>query len=130
MNYFEFYDIPVDFNIDKKSLRIKFITLSKKYHPDFHISFDPETQMDVLEKSSLNNKAYEVLSDFDKRMKYILELNDALKEGKESISQLFLMEMMDLNEEFMDVQMDSSPKLKKQLHEKRSEFIIIKSIAK
>jgi molecular chaperone HscB len=39
--------------------------------------------MEVLELSTLNNNAYKTLSDFDKRMKYILELKEVLgEEGK------------------------------------------------
>jgi len=107
MNYFEFYNIPVSLKVDKDQLRSIFLKNSKKYHPDFYTLDSEEKQQEVLELSTLNNQIYKVLSDFDKRMKYLLDLKGILEEeGKNKIPQDFLMEMMDINEAIMELQFD------------------------
>ena len=58
MNYFEFYNIPVSFNVDKSALKRTFYANSKKSHPDFYTLESEEKQLEVLELSTLNNKAY------------------------------------------------------------------------
>ncbi|MFK7772108.1 MAG: iron-sulfur cluster co-chaperone HscB C-terminal domain-containing protein [Saprospiraceae bacterium] len=107
MNYFEFFNIPISFKIDTADLKRKFYANSKKYHPDFFTLESEEKQMEVLELSTLNNNAYKTLSDFDKSMKYILEIKGVLgEEGKNKIPQEFLMEMMDINENLMELEFD------------------------
>ncbi len=108
-NYFEFYEIPIEFKVDKKALKHKFYALSKKYHPDFHTDKSVEEQSMILALSTLNNEAYQVLKDFDLRMKYILQLKNMLDEGKDKLPQSFLMEMMDINEALMELQFDPNP---------------------
>lgn len=104
MNYFDFFEIPVQFMIDEKLLRKKFLMNSKKYHPDHHAHLDDIRQQAILEKSILNNEAYKVLCDFEQRMKYILELKSLIGSAhKNEMPQEFLMEMMDLNESIMEL---------------------------
>ena len=107
MNYFEFYELPVSFLLDEAVVKKKYLTLSKKYHPDFYINESEEKQREILQLSTLNTNAFQILSSFDKRMKYILELFGDLDEGKDKLSQSFLMEMMDINEELMELEFDA-----------------------
>lgn len=107
MNYFEFYNIPESFQVDESNLRRIFYQNSKKFHPDFHTLSDAGQQAEMLEKATLNNEAYQTLSDPDKRMRYILKLNGLLEEeGKQQIPQDFLMEMMEINEGLMELELD------------------------
>ncbi len=107
MNYFDLYELPVLFVVDKQEVRSKFYALSKKYHPDFYTLESEEKQAEILELSTLNNEAYKVLSDDDQRMKYVLDLNHLLdEEGKTQIPQDFLMEMMEVNEALMELEFD------------------------
>ncbi len=105
MNYFTFFDLPITFIIDEALLRQRFYENSKKYHPDFYTLESDEKQAEILELSTFNNEAYRTLSDFDKRMQYILKLKGVLaEEGKNEIPQDFLMEMMALNESLMELE--------------------------
>lgn len=106
-DYFEFYGLPVGFNPDTALVKQKFYEFSKKYHPDFFINETEEKQAEVLEKSTVNNKAYQVLSDSQKRLPYILELKGQLAEGEHYVlPQDFLMDMMEISESLMDLQFD------------------------
>lgn len=107
MNYFDFYDMPVGFNPDLKKVKQQFYALSKKYHPDFYIGQSQEKQDEALELSTLNNRAYQVLSNQQKLVPYVLELKGQLPDDENySLPQSFLMEMMELNEAIMDLQLD------------------------
>jgi molecular chaperone HscB len=104
INYFEFYDIPEAFELDAAALKKKFYALSKQYHPDFYANEDETKQQEILEISTINNKAYQTLSDPNKRLEYILKQHDLVNEGaKPQLPADFLMEMMDLNERLMEV---------------------------
>ena len=110
MNYFEFFEIPVAFFPDEAALKQRFLQNSKRYHPDFYTLEPEEKQAEILELSTLNNHAFHTLSDFDRRVKYVLELEGVLKEeGKNEIPQEFLMNMMDINEALMELEFDFDP---------------------
>jgi molecular chaperone HscB len=107
MNYFEFYNLPLSFNLDETVLKRTFYANSKQFHPDFFTLESEEKQAEILELSTLNTEAYKTLSDFEKRMKYILDLKGVMgKEGENKLPQDFLMDMMDINEALMDLEMD------------------------
>ena len=105
MNYFEFYNIPESFHPDLAFIKKKFYELSKKYHPDFFANEVEAKQQEILELSTLNNKAYNTLNDENNRLEYILKTHNLLVEGaKPQLPSDFLMEMMDLNERLMEVE--------------------------
>ena len=106
-DYFAFYGLPVSFSPDPLVVKQKFYALSKQYHPDFYINESEEKQLEVLELSTLNNKAYQVLSDPGRLLPYVLELKGVLTEGEHyMLPQDFLMEMMEVNEALMDLQFE------------------------
>ncbi|HWD88618.1 MAG TPA: Fe-S protein assembly co-chaperone HscB [Mucilaginibacter sp.] len=104
INYFEFYGIPESFHPDTAFLKKKFYELSKAYHPDFYANESDEKQQEILELSTINNKAWQTLSDPAKRLEYILRQHELLVDGaKPQLPADFLMEMMDINERLMEV---------------------------
>ena len=116
MNYFEFFKIEPSFFLNEGELRKLFLQNSKRYHPDFYTLKSEEKQAEILEFSTLNNQAYKTLKDFDKRLHYILDLNDVLEEeGKNTVPQDFLMEMMEVNEQLMELEFDFNVETKKSL---------------
>jgi molecular chaperone HscB len=107
MNYFEFYNLPISFNVDAAALKKTFYSFSKKYHPDFFTMESDEEKAKILELSTLNTQAYKTLSDTERRMKYVLELTGAMgEEGQNKLPQDFLGEMMDINEAIMELEFD------------------------
>ncbi|MBL7817923.1 MAG: Fe-S protein assembly co-chaperone HscB [Saprospiraceae bacterium] len=107
MNYFEFYNLPISFNLDEAALKRLFYANSKRFHPDFYTLDTEEKQNEILELSTLNTQAYKTLSDFDRRMKYVLDLKGIFaEEGKNALPQDFLMDMMDINEAIMELEFD------------------------
>ncbi len=62
MNYFELFELPLSLNVDRKALSSKYFALQKKYHPDFFSNASEDEQAEVLEKSSLINKAYKTFN--------------------------------------------------------------------
>ena len=106
-NYFEFYGLPISFFIDEGELKRAFLQKTRQFHPDRFTLASEEEQMNALEMTSLNNAAYKTLKDFDLRVKYILDESGALgAEGQNKLPQMFLMEMMDLNDEIMEAKME------------------------
>jgi molecular chaperone HscB len=107
MNYFELFGIPVSFKPDLVKLKKKYYELSFQYHPDQNTTKDILDQEDILDQSSDLNKAYYTLNDENKRFEYILKLHKVMpEEGKAQIPQTFLMEMMEINEEIMDLELE------------------------
>jgi molecular chaperone HscB len=106
-NYFELYDLPVSFHPDEKKIREKYYELSRNYHPDQFESVKEESvKEEAFALSTLNNKAYHALSNFKRRVAYILELEGLLTPGdKFVLPPDFLSEMMDLNEQLAELQM-------------------------
>lgn len=107
MNFFQFFDIPISFLLDEGDLKRRYYANSKRLHPDFFTLEAEEKQAEILEQSAYNNRAYKTLADFDARMKYILELKGLMpEEGQAALPQEFLMEMMEINEELMELEFD------------------------
>ncbi|WP_187262948.1 Fe-S protein assembly co-chaperone HscB [Pontibacter beigongshangensis] len=106
-NYFDFYKIPENFLVDEKAVKVKYYEFSRAYHPDFFANDTPEKQQEILQLSTLNTNAYRTLSNPDLRMQYILKKHGLLEDaGKNDLPPAFLMEMMELNEELMELEFD------------------------
>ncbi len=106
MTYFELFDMPVTLLPDEKIIKQKFYELSRKYHPDFFSNSSEEEKNEVLEKSSLVNKAYKTFKNKDETIKYVLQQKGLLKEEeKYALPPDFLMEMLELNEQLGEAKM-------------------------
>jgi len=116
LNYFDLFELPVSFEIDKDKLRKKYYALNRENHPDNFTLVDQDEQMSALDKSSFINEGFKTLKDDMMRIRYTLELNGIkFEEGNESVPQTFLMEMMDINEYIFDFKMNPSEEAKKMI---------------
>lgn len=119
MNYFELFELEVSFIIDKVALKQKYYALSRAFHPDNFTLSNADAQSEALTKTTMLNEGFKILNDKQKRIKYVLELAGvSFEEGKETVPQDFLMEMMDINEEIMEFQMDPEKEVLNQLLDK------------
>ena len=107
MNHFELFDIPVSFFPDTAVVSKKYLMLQKKFHPDFFANSSEAEQAEALALSSAANKALRVLKDQALLIPYVLEINEVLvPDEKYKLPPSFLMEVMDLNEQVMEVEDD------------------------
>ena len=117
MNYFELFELPVSFKIDKSKLAQKYFELQKKYHPDFFANGTEHEQAEALEISSQLNKALKIFKNDDQTIKYVLQLKELLEEEeKYQLPPAFLMQMMDLNEELSEDSVQQIEKLETALY--------------
>lgn len=117
MNYFELFELPVSFKIDKNKLAKKYFELQKKSHPDFFANGTEHEQEQALEISSQLNKALKIFKNDDQTIKYVLQLKGLLEEEeKYQLPPAFLMEMMELNEELSADSAQQLQELEKQLY--------------
>ena len=110
-DYFTFYGLPESFLLDEAALKAKYYQLSRELHPDFHAQDTPAAQAEALRLSTLNTDAYRTLADPDRRMAYLLGQHGLLEEGsaQNQLPPDFLMEVMDLNEQLMELEAEPSP---------------------
>jgi len=103
MNYFELFEIPVGFAIDPVKLNKTYISLQKKYHPDYFGQSNEEDQLNAVELSGQINKAYRTFKSKDLTLQYFLQIKGLVEEGEPyKLPPDFLMEVMELNELKMD----------------------------
>ncbi len=111
MTYFDLYGLPESFRLDAAALRAAYHRLSRETHPDFFATESADVQQAILEKATLNTDAYRTLSDYDRRLEYVLRLHGHLGASGEApaLPPAFLMEVMELNEQVMELETDSDP---------------------
>ena len=104
MNYFELFGIEPSFNIDTATIKKKFYELSRANHPDFFGGGTIAEQNLSIEQSATINQAYKTLLNKDQLIKYMLTQKGLLQEEeKYNLPPDFLMEVMDLNEQVMEL---------------------------
>ena len=124
MNYFELFEIPVGFKVDKATLARKYFELQKKYHPDFFTQSPEAEQEEALERSSQVNRALKIFKHEDETIKYLLQLKGLLEEEeKYQLPPAFLMEMMELNEELSDNSQQKINSLEKEIYTEVKDII-------
>ena len=103
MNYFELFGLPIGFQVDTNKLRAAFMDIQRASHPDKFAQSNSYEQDEALERSALANKGFSLLNNKDQIMPYVLELKGIIDaDEKYVLSPDFLMEMMELNEAWME----------------------------
>jgi len=111
MNYFEIFGLPVQLKLDHSTLPQKYFELSRKFHPDFYTDATPSEQQKALEITANLNKAFKTFQQPDEVIKYVLQLKGLMiEEEKYQLPPGFLMEVLDINEQLMDVEDDPALK--------------------
>jgi molecular chaperone HscB len=103
MNYFELFGLPIGFQVDTNKLRAAFMDIQRASHPDKFAQSNSYEQDEALERSALANKGFSLLNNKDQIMPYVLELKGIIDaDEKYALSPDFLMELMELNEAWME----------------------------
>lgn len=111
MNYFALFGLPIGFQVDTNKLRAAFMDIQRASHPDKYAQSNSFEQEEALERSALANKGFSLLNNKDQILPYVLELKGIITaEEKYALSPDFLMEMMELNEAWMDADDEQAKK--------------------
>ena len=97
MNYFELFNLAVDFVIDKKLLERQYNNLITKNHPDNFANLNPLENAMWTKKSALINDGYKILANDLSRAKHIVTLKNGQLDKK--VEPAFLMQQMALEEQ-------------------------------
>ena len=109
MNYFELFGLPIAFKTDLNQLRAAFMNIQRASHPDKFAQGTVEEQELALEQSAIANKAFTLLNNKEQILPYVLELTGHIEaDEKYNLAPDFLMEMMELNEAWMDAEDETS----------------------
>ncbi len=109
MNYFELFGLPIAFNTDRIQLRNAFMQIQRAAHPDKFVQGTEAEQEDALEQSAMANKAFTLLNNPEQTLPYVLEITGHIHpDEKYNLAPDFLMEMMELNEAWMDAENEDS----------------------
>lgn len=109
MNYFAFFGLPIGFQVDTNKLRAAFMEIQRASHPDKFAQSNSYEQDEALERSALANKGFSLLNNKEQILPYVLELKGIINaDEKYALSPAFLMEMMELNEGWMDADDEAS----------------------
>jgi molecular chaperone HscB len=95
-NYFELFDLPVQFDVNRSSLSSAFRAKQAAYHPDKFAHADAATQRESLQASAFINQAYQTLSNPTQRAAYLLELVEGVERREHTMrpDPEFLMQQM------------------------------------
>jgi len=143
-NFFEIFQLPIQFNINEKKLDENYRLILKSIHPDRFVNATDTEKTQSLLKSTQINDAYKVLKNPIERIEYLLKINNISPnvtldnnflmqqmemeeklEGQSNIEQLskFLNEITkNLNEKFQQV--------KRQLDDERNYAAVVSELAK
>jgi len=101
--------------MDLEELRRRYYELSRKYHPDFFMSADPDQQARALEQSALINRAYRILRDPISRMEYLILLEEGGSEGVQPKAPTDLLEkIIELQEMLAEAKTDGVDEARRQ----------------
>jgi len=98
-SYFSLFNLPVSFDIDRKTLAEHYRTLQRTVHPDrFASAAEPERRLSVQMAARIN-EGFQILKDPLARGRYLLELSGVeLNDMDTTFDGDFLMEQMELRE--------------------------------
>lgn len=99
-NYFELFNLPVQFAIDRSSLDNAYREIQNLVHPDRFVTATEAEKRTAMQWATMANDAYQILRDPLRRSVYLCELNgyEVQKETNVSMEPAFLMQQMEWRE--------------------------------
>lgn len=104
-NYFELFNLPVQFELDRKQLGARYRQLQQELHPDRFATTSTREQRIAVQYSAMVNEAYATLNKALPRAVYLLQLRGLGQEAiaAEHIDGGFLIEQMELREKLESI---------------------------
>lgn len=109
--YFDVFDLPRRYGLDKGELEQRYRERSKHWHPDRFSRAPASERAAVLARATELNEAYRVLKSDTRRAEYLLKLRgiDVTKEGpgsELSVDLDFLSSILELREELVEARIE------------------------
>jgi molecular chaperone HscB len=126
-NYFQFFGLKNQLNIDLEELERKFFEFCKECHPDFFTNCQDAEKDVCISRMSFINNAYKVLKDPISRAKYLLRLERGeTTEDKKKVPRELLFEVMELQEKIELVKSEKDTEniriLNEEINQMKTEF--------
>ena len=111
-DYFRFFGLNQQFNIDLPALDQAYLAIQKEVHPDRHARGSEAEQRVAMQMATLANTAYQTLKNPIQRGLYLCQLHgvDAKLETNTAMPAAFLMKQMEWRET-LDEQAEELPEL-------------------
>lgn len=105
-NYFELFDLPVEFAVDQAQLGARYRQLQRELHPDRYAGASAHEQRLAVQYSSLINQAYATVRKPLPRALYLLETAGMSGEtiAAQPLAGGFLMQQMELREKLEEME--------------------------
>ncbi len=99
-NYFEFFRLPSQFDIDLSALDANYRKIQAEVHPDKFVTASPAERLQSMQTATLANEAYQTLKFPTSRARYLLQLKsiETLEESNTAMPADFLMTQMEWRE--------------------------------
>jgi molecular chaperone HscB len=106
-NYFELFQLPVDFSIDLEDLANRYFELQKTSHPDRYVGSSDQEQRLAVQWAMQINEAYQNLRDPLKRAIYLLKQSGVELIENPQMNPTFLIKQIELREEIEAIEGNS-----------------------
>jgi len=105
-NYFELFELPVQFEVNVADLNARYRKLQQQFHPDRYASGSDQEQRMAMELTASINEGLRILKDPVNRGRYLLELSGVSvdQETDTVMDPAFLVEQMELRERLDSIQ--------------------------
>jgi molecular chaperone HscB len=123
--YFRFFDLPDQLNIDLADLEKRYYALSRQWHPDRFARKSEAERNEAEQKGALLNDAYRTLKDPVRRAEYVLSQN-GLAAAQQSAPPDLLEEVFELNMALEEIR-DGDNSVRPQLEAAQQKFIEMQS---
>ncbi|MCK5725834.1 MAG: Fe-S protein assembly co-chaperone HscB [Thiotrichaceae bacterium] len=110
-NYFELFDLPIQFEIDKAALSAQFLRLQTSYHPDKFVNSSDEERRFSLQITGYLNEALDTLKSIRLRAYYLLTLKGvSFNDDRDTTTDMpYLLEQMEIRQSIEDVEQTDDP---------------------
>lgn len=112
-NYFEVFDLPIQYEVDLDHLASRFRELQALVHPDKFINGTDEERRIAMQRTGFLNEAKDTLSDSRLRAHYLLALKgldfEFENEGGTTSDPVFLMQQMEIRESIEEAEHTEDP---------------------